>query len=501
METLIRPFDHQYASYLRDESRMEGRADLIAFPRTEEETRDILRACTRDNIPVTVQGARTGLAGAASPDGGLVLNLSRMDRVTACGFDGTRFTLTAQAGVALCELRKMISARRFVTEGWSRQSLDALTLLSRAPEQFFPPDPTETTATLGGMAACNASGARTYLYGAMRTHVQALTLLLTDGRKLVLARGEQRASGRHLTLFPDSGSPVDVGIPTYAMPETKNTSSYFAKDGMDAIDLIIGSDGTLGVIADVTVVLSPLPGRIAGAMCLFDSTAQAVGFVEKLRTDARDVASVEYFDGYALDVLRDQRQSHAGFTSLPKLEPWIGAAIYVELHCKDDEAVIQRLNALSLALASVGCDDANTWVARNGSDLDRMMFFRHAVPESVNLLIDKRKRKDSGITKLGSDMAVPPHRRLLRAKRSQSGTSVRDVGTHRQQPPACEHPAQLHGGVPPRQGAFYGVRKDRRQPWRFRLIGAWRRQAQSGLSARHVHARRDGSDARRQSRA
>ncbi len=404
---LIRPLTNDYTSYLRDESRRVGTAQSISFPHSETEICRILDFCFQKDIPVTVQGARTGLAGAASPNGGHILNLSRMNRVLGCRFDGQRFYLSVEPGLPLSELRKMVARRRFDTTGWTQESVDALGLLCHAPEQFFPPDPTETTALLGGMAACNASGARSYLYGATRGYIHQLTVLLMDGRKITLTRGLEKAVGRKLTIKPEQGEAITVDLPTYRMPQTKNTSGYYAEDDMDAIDLFIGSDGTLGTISEIELMLCPLPPCIWGVMCLFETQDQSVAFVEKLRSCDDDVASLEFFDSYALDVLRDQRKSHAAFSSLPDLAPWIEAAIYVEIHCISEEVAITRLKTIGDVLGCAGCGSENTWVARNASDLDKLMFFRHAVPESVNLLIDKRKQKDPDITKLGSDMAVP----------------------------------------------------------------------------------------------
>ncbi len=426
MDELIRPLTDEHLAYLRDESRRVGEAQSISFPKTEADIQAILATCYKDDIPVTVQGARTGLAGAASPNGGHIMSLNRMNRVLGCRYDGEMFYLRVQPGVALCELRKMITSRRFDTKDWSQKSLDALTALSRAPEQFFPPDPTETTASIGGIASCNASGARSYKYKAARGYIHELTLILMDGRTIHLKRGKHHAQGRKLTLQPDRGEPIHVNLPTYQMPKTKNTSAYYADDNMDAIDLIIGSDGTLGVISEMELSLLPLPDFIYGVLCLFPSQDQSVSFVQRLRACDEGVASMEFFDAYALDVLRTQRQTHAAFSGLPVLAPWINAAIYVELRGNSEDEMLTRLAAIGNAMETVGSDSNNTWVARNGSELDKLLFFRHAVPESVNLLIDKRKQKNPGITKLGSDMAVSDEH--LRHIMDYYTKSVKDYG-------------------------------------------------------------------------
>ncbi|MBO4881320.1 MAG: FAD-binding oxidoreductase, partial [Firmicutes bacterium] len=82
MSLRIEPFTNEYALYLRDESRSTGEAAYIAFPSDEEEVREALSFARANGLPVTTQGGRTGLAAGAVPHGGLLLNLSRMDRIS-----------------------------------------------------------------------------------------------------------------------------------------------------------------------------------------------------------------------------------------------------------------------------------------------------------------------------------------------------------------------------------------------------------------------------------
>ncbi|MBR0375913.1 MAG: FAD-binding oxidoreductase, partial [Firmicutes bacterium] len=244
MDRLILPIGEEYIDYLRDESRHSGTADSISFPRDEEELRRVMALMYGRGVPVTLQGGRTGLAAGAVPNGGHIVNLSRMDRVLALREDDGRFRVTVQPGLPLCELRRQLALRRPEIAAPDPESERALALLAQAPEQFFTPDPTETTAALGGMASCNSSGARTYLYGPTRPHILGLHLVLTDGDLLTLSRGEVFAKGRKLVLTTAGGRTLDIQLPSYTMPECKNASGYYVKDDMDAIDLIIGSDGT-----------------------------------------------------------------------------------------------------------------------------------------------------------------------------------------------------------------------------------------------------------------
>jgi len=87
----------------------------------------------------------------------------------------------------------------------------------------------------------------------------------------------------------------------------------------------------------------------------------------------------------------------------------MNAAIYIELHCENEKILIENLKETGILMKKSGGCEKNTWVARNDADRNSLLFFRHAVPESVNMLIDKRKKKNPNITKLGTDMSVPDH--------------------------------------------------------------------------------------------
>lgn len=410
---LIIPFSDIYTAYLRDESRTVGQAESISFPRCEEDVRLVLQTLHASGTPVTVQGARTGLAAAAVPNGGHIMNLSGMDRVLSLREEDGRFYLTAQPGVLLLNLRKMIAKREFDTTGWSDASLAALDALRAAPEQFFPTDPTETTAALGGMAACNASGARSYRYGPMRRHITALRAILPDGRTIALRRGQLFAKGLDFALPTLEGGAIEGQLPSYEMPRTKNASGYYIAPDMDLIDLLIGSDGTLAVMTELELALSPLPAVTWGVTVFLPDEPAACRYAESVREQLDCAAAIEYFDPHALDILREQKRKGGVFARLPDLQAaGNGAAVFVELHCDSQAQAMAALAQLGQLAQAAGGDPERSWVARTELDSETLGFFRHAVPESVNSLIDERKRTHPGITKLGSDMSVPNGRLL-----------------------------------------------------------------------------------------
>lgn len=407
MHELIKEMNEDLSVYLKDESRTIGRAETISFPRNEAEAREILSELAKTRTPVTLQGARTGLAAGAVPGGGHVMNLGRMNRALGLRRDKGLFYITVQPGVILSQLRKDIEERRFNTAGWSGESLKAALDFAAAPEYFFPADPTESSACIGGIAACNASGARSYLYKSVRGHISALRLLLWDGSALTLRRGETFAKGRGLTLKKEDGSELRARLPAYEMPRAKNASGYYAADDMDAIDLIIGSDGTLGVLTEIELKLSPLPAFIWGVSCFFGSENDAVGFTEAVRGGLGDIAAIEYFDGGAIDILRGQKKRSAAFAQLPEVAEEAACCVYSEIHCRDERTALSRLYQIGECARASGGDERNSWAARDARDLEALQFFRHAVPESVNMFIDERRKKDPAITKLGADMSAP----------------------------------------------------------------------------------------------
>ncbi|WP_409969543.1 FAD-binding oxidoreductase [Bengtsoniella intestinalis] len=400
----------EYQEFLKDESRTVGVAETISFPTSHNQVVDIVHWCAQNSQSVTIQGARTGVAAGAVPFGGHVMNFSKLSRVLGCEVVDDGFAFTVEPGLSLIELNKMIATKKFDTTGWDEDAIAAFHGFLDAPAQFYPPDPTESTCSVGGMVSCNASGARSFRYGSIRGHLLGLRVVLSDGEVVTLRRGETMAQGRTLTLQCESGKTITLDLPTYQMPHTKNASGYYMADDMDAVDLFIGADGTLGVITEVTIVTTPLPREIWGVSCFFANEEQAVDFVERVREhpDNRQyLAAVEYFDPFALAILRTQKQTGTAFKQLPEIPEHYNACVFCELHCDSPDTAQTALFALGDDMELAGGDSVNTWVARNEGDLHLLQFFRHAVPESVNMIIDARKKQEPIITKLGSDMSVP----------------------------------------------------------------------------------------------
>ena len=379
----IRPFNHEFEDYLRDESRRSGSAAAIDFAKSEADVRAALEAARQKGWPITLQGARTGITGGAVPEGGLILNLSRMKQIGRV--TGNR--IIVQQGALLSEIQNTVEAHGF----------------------FFPPDPTETSASIGGMLACNASGAQSFHYGPTRNWIQALRIVLADGDTLRLERGTT-ARGLSFDLITESGRKISGKLPNLNLPTVKSAAGYFVQPDMDLVDLFIGMEGTLGIITEAQLQLRPIP-PFRQALCTFlPDEKSALRFARFLRTqDAlpSPPVSIEFFDHRALDLLRRSKAENSAFADLPDLPKSFHTAIYFEFHSNCEEAIDSSVLAAAKQMTTLGANEDNCWFASTPREIKALKAFRHATPEAVNRTIDQRKKEHPGLTKLGTDMSVP----------------------------------------------------------------------------------------------
>ena len=410
---LIRKMAPEYADYLFDESRTMGHADYIAFPADEQELREVVRWCAEHKVPLTAQGALTGLAGGASPAGGLILNLQRMNRILGLRRtdDGT-YCLRVQPGLRLAQLRRALRLKAFDVSGWDETSLETLRDI-RPGQLFFPPDPTEPTASLGGMASCNACGARSVLYGCTRAHIRGLRAVLADGRVTDLVRGRDKASGREVCLTLTDGSCFRTELPDFETPPIKDAGFFLRRD-MDLADLFIGSQGTLGIISELELMLMPAPIHLWGMTAFFPDDERALAYVRALKgrpdpgipRPGKKAASIEFFDPRALQMVMRQKALTPAFRRLPDIPDDGRCAVYAEFNGDDPAEMIPVLKELSALLAAVGGDPDCTWVARDALELEQLLFFRHSVPETIDLIVEENRKNEPCITILSTDMAV-----------------------------------------------------------------------------------------------
>lgn len=321
----------------QDASGFSGQAERRLLPADELELAQILAEANAQRIPITIAGTWTGLTGGAVPLEGWLISMERFRH------------LEVEPGIAMAG---------------AAVSLQTLQLACGPSRQFYAPDPTEQTASVGGSIATNASGSRSFRYGSTRNHILALKAAFIDGSIRTFRRGDA----------------IDFEVPQLPVPNTtKYTAGYPLRPAMDWIDLIAGSEGTLAAVIEAELRLLGAPQELLSGVVFFRDDADALEAVAAWRS-IQSLRMLEYFDGNSLKLLR---------TRYSEVPASAGAALLIEQEGSDVEQLQDHI-----------ADDA--WFAMSDQDRERFRQFRHALPEMVN---DAMRRR--GFLKLASDYAVP----------------------------------------------------------------------------------------------
>ncbi len=414
-----------YADYLTDESGFgPSSAERLVFARSEKQIALVLKDVYEREEPVTVSAGRTGIVGGAVPTGGTLLSLAEMNNVIGIRRlpDG-RLALTAEPGITIAELNDRVARKELgiatglVTQE-QRSELEAFVADDHA--YFYPPDPTEDTAHLGATVATNASGARSFYYGATREHVHRLRICLSNGEVIDVERGVYTAADGKFEVVLGDGRSITVKIPSYSMPETKNAAGYFVHSDVDLIDLFIASEGTLGVITEVEVVPRRRPVGILSALAFFGSDNDAIEFVRQARGDLDDQPrpgavvpmALEFFDSRSFDFLRRRKEEGGESSNIPELPDGARAGVLFEQEFEDEDSLMAAYEGWEELLDGHGSSMEQTWGGMEESDLAKLRALRHSIAEEVNGVIARAKAKYPEIHKIGTDIAVP-HDRLM----------------------------------------------------------------------------------------
>ncbi len=354
---IIKKEAEQIISYLEDTSNLKfGSADVVYVPKNEAEVLQAIKEARKDNMPLTASGAGTGTTGGRIPLSGAIVSLEKMNNIIS--IDKSKFAATLQSGVIVDDFLKELEKDNL----------------------FYPPFPTERMAFIGSNVATNASGEYSYRFGATRKYVERIKVALSTENILDIRRGEYTADEQGLITSPF----FKVKIPAYRIPDVKNAAGYFSRPGMDLIDLFIGSEGTLGIITEVEVKLIPaLPKR--SIMILFlQKNEDTLDIIKKIRNNKKlNIYSLEYFEKNSLGILKK------AFPNIPDCE----SALYIEQEAKNLDEWLELLEEYSLA---------DTWVGENERDHNKLIDFRHKLPELINEYFREIKQ-----TKVSLDIAVP----------------------------------------------------------------------------------------------
>jgi len=343
------------AGYLRDASNTVGHAECLALPKSPEEVAEVVRYCQSQAIPLTVTAQRTSTTGGPVPYGGWLLSIEGLDAVYAPDDVG--------AGVIL---------------GAHQVHLEEQGLL-------FPPDPTSRhECTIGAAIACNASGARSFRYGPTRDWIEAVQLVLPTGE----------------ICWADRETPIPDDWPRamWAEPEVKTAAGFYPATNL--LDLMIGQEGTLGIITRAKLRVLPVTEDVLGLLVFFPTLEDCIGFVETARTGAarrnREAAdgslnpiAIEFFDSNALDMAR---------VRLPDVPSDAQAALFIEI----GHAGEPPLDAWWDAIVEANALAEDTIVADDSPGQKRLHALRHAIPAGVNEAVVA-----NGMPKVGTDFSVP----------------------------------------------------------------------------------------------
>ena len=330
--------------YLEDASGYRGWADEVVVPADEGAVVEIVRRAAESGTPLTIAGAGSGLTGGRVPEGGWLVSLERFRRL-----DIEAGKARVGAAITLLELREA----------------------ALKTGQFYPPDPTEIGASIGGTIATNASGSRSFRYGSTRRHILAMRVVHADGRVREYRRGDA----------------IDFPVEEVPLPHTtKCTAGYLMKPGMDWIDLLSGSEGTLAITLEAEVKLLPVPAELFAGVIFFGSDEAALNAVDAWRP-VKGLRMLEYLDRASIDTLRGR---------YPELPSDAFAALLIEAEGPID------LDAWLDRLGQAGALMEQSWFASSAADRERFRRLRHSMAEVVNATVAER-----GFMKTGTDYAVP----------------------------------------------------------------------------------------------
>ena len=328
-------------SVIRDPSLLEGYAqddseaepcmpEAVIRAKTTAEVSAVMKAAYEHEIPVTPRGGGTGRVGGAIPvPGGLVLALEKMNAFE--GIDSRELTTRVQPGVITGELK-------------------------RAPVEenlYYPPDPnSRDSCAIGGNLAANAGGPRAFKYGVTREYVMGMDVVLADGTILKLGR------------------------------ETKKGVT-----GYDLTALMVGSEGTLGIVTEATLRLIAKPQATVTALACFSSLEDVAPVVSTLLAQGQLPACIELLDEEAIRIVRPE----AGLTIPEETK----AILLIELDGDeaDLETALERTGNVLFDL-----DALEVLVAQNSSERERLWASRRELSYSL-----KRQAKN----KLSEDIVVP----------------------------------------------------------------------------------------------
>ena len=338
-------------AYAYDNSRQLALPDAVALPTSAEQVQALVRACRSDRVPVVARGRGTNTTGAAVPvQGGVVVSFERMDRIVDIA-PGDRCAVV-QPGVINGDLQTALAPHGL----------------------FWPPDPTSAGfSTVGGNLACNAGGPRAVKYGASRDNVLALTAVTGTGEL------------------------IHCGSRT-----TKGATGY------DLQRLLVGSEGTLALIVEASLRLTPTPVARRAVRAIYRDVASAAQAVARLMAQPVTPSMLEFMDAQAVRLARE-----VGGADLPDNA---GALLMIEAdgdpaHLPDDiQALMRAASGDGLLTLDDAADEASRtqlWAARKALSPALRTLAPGKINEDVVVPVSRIPALVEGVRQLSAECGLP----------------------------------------------------------------------------------------------
>ena len=319
--------------YGYDNSRKHAPPDVVVFATSHREVQDLVRLCHEQGVPILARGRGTATTGAAIPvRGGVVLALERMNRIVR--MDPANRVIVVEPGVTNQEVQEAAAQHGF----------------------FWPPDPTSAAyCTVGGNLAVNAAGPHAVKYGSTREN--------TLGLRAVTGAGDD----------------IHTGVYT-----TKGVVGY------DLTRLLIGSEGTLAIITEATLKLTPLPQARRLMQAVYANVGQAAAAISRIMAQPATPCALEFMDAMAIEMIRKYSQA--------QLPEGTGALLLIEI-----DGPASALDDMSAAIRNAATDDGllSFREARNKTETDALWATRKALSPAL---------RNIAPNKLNEDVVVPVSR-------------------------------------------------------------------------------------------
>lgn len=295
-------------TYGYDNSRRQAQPAIVVFPTDAEQVREIVIKCNELKLPLLARGRATATTGATVPvDGAAVISFEKMNRIIRIDTDN-RLAIV-EPGVTNQELQNALAEKGF----------------------FWPPDPTSSAyCTIGGNISCNSAGPKAVKYGTPRENILALKCVTGAGKTI------------------KTGSPTTKGVVGY-----------------DLTRLIAGSEGTLAVLTEATLKITPLPEDKITIQAIYDSVQSGAEAVAAVMAQPVTPCALEFIDHNAIEIIRDYSRA--------ELPQSAGAMLMVEVDGSsaqlkyDSDKVIAKLKnsgCLSVDLAQTDEEKSALWATR-----------------------------------------------------------------------------------------------------------------------------------------